>query len=347
MMSGAMEGTDDTPAVGTAAAPRKPVLIDCLQFCNWSDKIFRQMREGGLDVVHATVVYHGSFRDAVHGLKEWNSLFAAHRDLIFLGCSSADIVEARRSGRTAIFLGFQNPSPIGDDLGLVEVFHSLGIRFMQLAYNNQSLLASGWKESRDSGLTLMGRKVVEEMNRLGMVVDMSHAGERSALEAIEASKVPVAVTHANPATWRSTRRNLSEDVIGALAETGGMVGFSLYPHHLRGGSDCSIGDFCEMAARTAERHGAAVLGIGSDLCQDRPPSALSWMREGRWSGVAADPTADGFPAQPSWFRDNRDFGNLAKGLSAAGFDSSEVAGIMGGNWLRYLQGVLGGEDGAK
>ena len=126
-----------------------------------------------------------------------------------------------------------------------------------------------------------------------------------------------------------------------------MIGLSLYPHHLRGGSDCSLGDFCEMVARTAERHGAGVLGIGSDLCQDRPPSALTWMREGRWSGAAADPNAEGFPAQPSWFRDNRDFGNLAKGLSAAGFDSSEVAGIMGGNWLRYLQGVLGGEDGAR
>ena len=141
-MSGTLEGADDTPAVGTAAAPRKPVLIDCLQFCNWSDKIFRQMRKGGLDAVHATVVYHGSFRDAVHGLEEWNRLFAAHRGLIFSGRTSADVVEARRSGRTAIFLGFQNPSPIGDDLGLVEVFHSLGIRFMQLAYNNQSLLAS-------------------------------------------------------------------------------------------------------------------------------------------------------------------------------------------------------------
>ena len=304
-MSETLEGTDDSAALGTAGALRKPMLIDCLQFCNWSDRIFRQMREGGLDAVHATVVYHGCFRDAVHGLEEWNRLFAAHRDLIVPGRTSGDIAEARRSGRTAIFLGFQNPSPIGDDFGLVEVFHSLGIRFMQLAYNNQSLLASGWKESCDSGLTLMGRKVVSEMNRLGMVVDMSHAGERSALEAIEASEVPVAVTHANPSSWRNTRRNLSEDVIGALAATGGMVGLSLYPHHLRGGSDCTIGDFCEMTARTAERHGAWILGIGSDLCQDRPPSALTWMREGRWSGTTADPNAEGFPAQPSWFRDNQ------------------------------------------
>ena len=345
-MSRALEGTDDAPADGMAGSPRKPILIDCLQFCNWSDRIFRQMREGGLDAVHATVVYHGSFRDAVHGLEEWNRLFAAHRDLIFPGRTCGDITEARRSGRTAIFLGFQNPSPIGDDLGLVGIFHSLGIRFMQLAYNNQSLLASGWKESRDSGLTLMGRKVVAEMNRLGMVVDMSHAGERSALEAIEASRVPVAVTHANPANWRETRRNLSEEVIGALAETGGMVGLSLYPHHLRGGSDCTIGEFCNMAARTAERHGAGILGIGSDLCQDRPPSALTWMREGRWSGAAEDPNAEGFPARPSWFRDNRDFGNLAKGLSAAGFDSSEVEGIMGGNWFRFLERALGKADGA-
>ena len=332
--------------MNTGAQHDELYLIDCLQFCNWSTKVFRQMRDGGLDAVHATLVYHGSFRDAVHAIEAWNRLFAEHSKFIFRGRSCRDIIDAKRSGRTAIFLGFQNPSPIGDDIGLVEIFHSLGIRFMQLTYNNQSLLASGWMEANDSGLTLMGRRVIDEMNRLGMVVDMSHAGARSALDAMEYSALPVAVTHANPASWRNTRRNLSDDVIGALAQTGGMMGFSLYPHHLCGGSECSIGQFCAMVAETADRYGAGFLGIGSDLCQDRPPSALSWMREGRWSGKIVDGKLEGFPPQPSWFRDNRDFCRIGEGLGAVGFDSTEIEGIMGGNWFRYLQRVLIEPDGA-
>jgi microsomal dipeptidase-like Zn-dependent dipeptidase len=102
---------------------------------------------------------------------------------------------------TGIVFGAQNCSPIEDDVGLVEIVHDLGLRFMQLSYNNQSLLATGCYEAEDPGLTRMGRQVVKEMNRVGLVVDMSHSAERSTLEAIEASERPIAITHANPAFW--------------------------------------------------------------------------------------------------------------------------------------------------
>ena len=110
---------------------------------------------------------------------------------------------ARETGRTAIFFGSQNPSCIEDDIGLVEVLHTLGLRFMQLTYNNQSLLATGCYEDDDTGLTRMGRAVVAEMNRVGLVIDMSHSGDRSTLEAIEHSTRPIAITHANPSSWHA------------------------------------------------------------------------------------------------------------------------------------------------
>jgi membrane dipeptidase len=124
----------------------------------------------------------------------------------------------------------------------VEILHTLGLRFMQLSYNNQSLLATGCYEAEDPGLTRMGREVIAEMNRVGLVVDMSHSAERSTLEAMEVSQRPIAITHANPAFWHPARRNKSDTVLRALAETGGMLGFSLYPHHLKGGSDCTLQD---------------------------------------------------------------------------------------------------------
>ncbi len=314
-------------------------LIDGLQYANWSEKIFRQLRAGGLDAVQVTITYHENFRETVLNIEQWNRWFERHPDLIFQGRTAADIEEARRSRRTAVFFGSQNPSCMEDDIGLVEVLHTLGLRFMQLTYNNQSLLASGCYEKEDGGLTRMGREVVTEMNRVGLVVDMSHSGERSTFEAIEHSSRPIAITHANLKSWHPALRNKTDGLLRALGESGGMLGVSTYPHHLKDGSRCSLQSFCDMIARAIELVGPEQVGMGSDLCQDQPDSVVEWMRVGRWTkridfgeGSAGQP---GFPAMPSWYRDNRDFQGIAAGLEAAGLARSEVDGVMGGNWARF------------
>lgn len=320
-------------------------LIDNLQYANWSENIFRQMRTGCVDAVHVTIAYHESFREMVLNLEAWNRWFERFPDLIFKGTTGADVRLAQETGRTAIFFGFQNPSPIEDDIGLIEICHQLGIRFMQLTYNNQSLLATGCYEAEDSGLTRFGKQAVAEMNRVGLVVDMSHSAERSTLEAIDASARPIAITHANPAWWHPALRNKSDTVLRALTERGGMLGFSVYPHHLKGGGACTLESFCAMVAEAADRYGAENLGIGTDLCQDQPDSVVEWMRVGRWSkamdygeGSADNP---GFPPMPDWFADNRDFGNIRAGLIANGFSEAEADGIMGGNWLRFYDDNFG------
>ena len=174
------------------------MLIDNLQYANWSEKIFRQMREGGVDAIHVTIAYHENFRETVLNFEQWNRWFEQHPDLIMKGKWASDVDKARDSNRTAIFFGFQNPSPIEDDIGLVEIVHTLGARFMQLSYNNQSLLATGCYEQNDTGITRMGKSVIKEMNRVGLVVDMSHSADRSTIEAADISTRPIAITHANP-----------------------------------------------------------------------------------------------------------------------------------------------------
>lgn len=314
--------------------------IDGLQYANWSEKIFRQMREGQVDAVHVTIAYHENFRETVANIEQWNRYFERFPELILHGKTAADVDVARASHRTAIFYGLQNPSPIEDDIGLVEILHALGVRFMQLSYNNQSLLATGCYEETDPGITRMGRQFIAEMNRVGLVVDMSHSSDRSTLEAAEISKRPIAITHANPHDWAPARRNKRAPVIRAVTEAGGMLGFSLYPHHLAGGGDCSLVGFCTMIARTADLYGVDCLGIGSDLCQDQPDSVVEWMRVGRWTKQIdygeGSASAPGFPPMPDWFTDNRDFSNLADGLSSVGMNSDEVAAIMGGNWYRFF-----------
>jgi len=314
--------------------------IDGLQYCNFSEKIFRQMREGGVDAVHVTIAYHETFRETVLNFERWNRWFEEYPDLILKGLTAADIDRARDTGRTAIFFGFQNPSPMEDDIGLIEILHTLGARFMQLTYNNQSLLATGCYEDEDAGITRMGRQVIAEMNRVGLVIDMSHSADRSTIEAAEISERPIVISHANPYDWAHARRNKRPEVLRAVTDNGGKLGFSLYPHHLKGKSDCTLEDFCTMIARTADTYGVEHLGIGSDLCQDQPDAVVEWMRVGRWTKQIdygeGSATAPGFPPMPSWFRDNRDFGNIEDGLRKTGMSEAEVAGIMGGNWYRFF-----------
>ena len=324
-------------------------LIDNLQYANWSEKIFQQMQEGGVCAVHVTIAYHEMFRETVANVETWNRWFERFPELIFHGRTGDDVRRAKIEGRTAIFFGFQNPSPIEDDIGLVEIWHALGARFMQLTYNNQSLLATGCYEAEDPGVTRMGRQVIKEMNRVGLVVDMSHSAERSTLEAIEVSERPIAITHANPNFWHPARRNKSDAVLRALGQSGGMLGFSMYPHHLKDKSDCTLTSFCEMIARTADVMGVDNIGLGSDLCQDQPDRVVEWMRVGRWSkeidygeGSAGDA---GFPPMPDWFEDNRHFGNIAAGLIAHGFSEADTAAVMGENWLRFYDENFGPANG--
>ena len=317
--------------------------IDNLQYCNWSRKIFEINRSAGLDAVHVTIVYHEDFDELQLEIKKWEKLFHENSDLIFPGKNFQDIDKANKENKTAIFFGFQNCSPIEDDINLVEKVHQLGCRFMQLTYNNQSLLATGCYEKVDSGVTNFGREVIREMNRVGLVVDMSHSAEKSTIDAIEFSEKPIAITHANPSFWHPAKRNKSSDLLKILSDSGGMLGLSLYPHHLKDNTNCTLDSFCEMVAKTAEIMDVKKIGIGSDLCLDHPDTVVEWMRNGSWSKSKnygeGSKNKPGFPKQPDWFLDARGFSNIEKGLKKAGFSDTETHGILGNNWYNFYKSI--------
>ena len=317
--------------------------IDNLQYCNWSKEIFQINNKAQLDAVHVTIAYHEDFKEVKKNIETWNSHFKDNKDLIFHGKTFKDIEKAHQEKKTAIFFGFQNCSPIEDDISLVEKVYDLGARFMQLTYNNQSLLATGCYEKNDSGVTRMGKEAIKEMNRLGLVVDMSHSAEKSTFDAIELSSKPIAITHANPSFWFGAKRNKSNELLKALADSKGMLGLSLYPHHLKDTSNCTLESFCEMAAKTVELMGVKQVGIGSDLCIGHPNSVVEWMRNGTWTktkdygeGSSKNPN---FPKQPKWFEDARGFKNLEQGLKKVGFQDAEVNDILGNNWYNFYRGI--------
>ena len=317
--------------------------IDNLQYCNWSRETFEFNRTAGLDAVHVTIVYHEDYNELLTETKKWEKLFKDNSDIIFQGWDYKDIEKANKEKKTAIFFGFQNCSPIEDDIKLVEKIHKLGCRFMQLTYNNQSLLATGCYEKIDSGVTNFGREVIKEMNRVGVVIDMSHSAEKSTIDAIELSQKPIAITHANPSFWHPAKRNKSSDLLKILSDSGGILGLSLYPHHLKNNTNCTLESFCEMVAKTAEIMNIKQIGIGSDLCLQQPDSVVEWMRNGTWSKSTNFGEGPRFkarsPPQPQSFEDPRGFLNIENGLRQVGFSDEETNGILGNNWYSFYKSI--------
>ncbi|MFA0088132.1 membrane dipeptidase [Vibrio sp. 10N.261.51.F12] len=317
------------------------IVIDGLQYCNWDREYFQTLQSSGITAVHATMVYHENARETLTRFAEWNLRFEQNADLIMPVHSMADIELAKAQGKVGIFFGAQNCSPIEDEIGLIEVMRQQGLLIMQLTYNNQSLLATGCYESHDSGVTRFGKQAIEEMNRVGMIVDMSHSAERSTLEAIDLSSRPICISHANPTFAFDALRNKSNDVIKALTARGGLIGFSLYPFHLPNGCQCSLDDFCHMVASTADMVGVEHLGIGSDLCLNQPQEVLEWMRNGRWSKAMdygeGSASNSGWPDALPWFCGSAGMENIYNGLIRHGFNESEAGKILGENWFNFLQ----------
>ena len=226
---------------------------------------------------------------------------------------------------------------------MIEKVHNQGCRFMQLTYNNQSLLATGCYEKNDSGVTNFGKEVIREMNRCGIVIDMSHSAEKSTYDAISISQKPIAITHANPSFWYEAKRNKSNDLLKTLADNEGMLGLSLYAHHLKNSTNCKLESFCEMVAKTVDIMGIKHIGIGSDLCLNQPDTVVEWMRNGTWTKTKnfgeGSKKKPGFPKQPEWFLDARGFNNLEIGLKKVGFNQDELNDILGNNWYNFYKGI--------
>lgn len=323
---------------------KEQIIIDGLQYCKWDRDYLNFLKNSGISAVHVTLVYHENARQTLTNFAKWNKLLEDNSDLIVLVKSMDDVVRAKKTNRVGIFFGAQNCSPIDDEIGLVEVMRNLGLLIMQLTYNNQSLLASGCYEQNDSGITRFGKQVIQEMNRVGMIIDMSHSAEQSTLEAIDLSSRPICISHANPNFAHKALRNKSNKVIKALTAKGGLIGFSLYPFHLPNGSDCTLEDFCEMVARSADLFGVNHIGIGSDLCSNQPLEVLEWMRNGTWSKTKdygeGSSSNSGWPDNVHWFNDEKGMENIYDGLLKYGFKVQEVNQILGENWFNFLQNGL-------
>jgi membrane dipeptidase len=320
------------------AQSTRRMTIDAMQYSNWNREIFEEWRAADLACAHVTVSIWEDARETLHELGKWATRINQNSDILAPVRSVADLDQAYAEGKTGVIFGFQNSSPFEDDIRLVETFHDLGVKFAQPTYNIQTLVGGSCYEPTDSGLSRYGALVVGEMNRVGMIPDLSHSGVRTASDILDVSTKPVVYTHANPRFFYDHPRNVPNDLLKKVAASGGAVGLAPYPHLTP--DDCSVEDFCAMAARVVELIGVEHVAIGTDTGLGHADGVLDWIRMGTWTieknygaGSAANP---GWAPLPSWYGGTKDLPDLFSALEKHGFSSDEVDLIAGGNWRRVF-----------
>jgi len=320
-----------------SVAHEELIVFDGLIVANWSPEVFADMRRGGVTAANCTCCVWEGFAGTMANVARWNAWFRVHGDLIVKARVTADICAAKEDGRTAIVLGFQNTSAFEDRLGAVEIFKDSGVGIAQLAYNTQNLAGTGCYESRDSGLSDFGRELVAEMNRVGMLIDLSHVGVRTSEEAIRESAEPVALTHCLPAGLKAHPRNKTDAQLRAVADGGGVVGVTMFPPFLPRGVDSTVDDYVAAIDYVVRLVGEDAVAIGTDFTQGHGADFFEWIT--RDKGHARKLTEFGTIANPRGLRTIGEFPNLTAAMNRAGWSGARVRKVMGENWLRLLAEV--------
>lgn len=314
--------------------------IDGLQINNWNRSVIEEVCSGGIDIVHATVGVWEDTAGAMQRIGAMRHLVRNNADIVRIVTSVAEMEQAKSDGVLGLLFGFQNSSMIGDDPELVGIFSDVGVKCVQLTYNIANHLGSSCYEPNDGGLTLAGNRMVQACNDFGVLIDISHVGNRTGLDAVSASAQPLAITHGNPHSFHAAPRNKPDEVLQGVAARGGMIGVTLYPLFI-GGSEVPREAYCQMIADLAEMVGVDHVGVGTDAVLGWDADALGWMRSGRWNRPKDPSEIPSFPPWPEWFSGPADFANLATGLDDVGFSPEERDKILGGNWFRLFGEVIG------
>lgn len=314
------------------------IVIDGLVIASWSRDLFLDMRKGGLTTASCTVSVWEDFQSTMNNLVEFNGFFRDHADLIMPVKTTADILKAKELGKTGIILSFQNVSAYEDQLGYVQLFKDLGVGVVQMAYNTQNLVGCGCYE-RDGGLSGFGRQIVAEMNRVGVMCDLSHVGEKTSTEVIEASTKPVCYSHCLPSGLKEHPRNKSDEALKFIADHGGFIGVTMFAPFLKKGIESTVDDYIEAVDYVINIAGEDSVGIGTDFTQDHGQDFFDWLMHDK--GYARKLTEFGTIVNPEGIRTLGEFPNLTDAMQRAGWGEQRIRKVMGGNWMRVLGDVWG------
>lgn len=316
----------------------KSIVIDGLVIAKWDRELFEDMRKGGLTAANCTVSVWEGFQATVNNIVAMNKLIEENQDLVCQVRRTSDILKAKDEGKTGIIFGFQNAHAFEDQIGYVEVFKQLGVGIVQMAYNTQNLVGTGCYE-RDGGLSGFGHEIVAEMNRVGVMCDLSHVGAKTSEEVILASKKPVCYSHCLPSGLKDHPRNKSDEELRFIADHGGFVGVTMFAPFLKNGINSTIEDYVEAIDYVVNICGEDAVGIGTDFTQGHGKDFFEWLTHDK--GYARRLTNFGKIVNPLGIRTLGEFPNLTDALSKHGWSDDKVEKIMGANWVRVLADVWG------
>jgi len=301
-------------------------LMDGLSSKTTPEYAERTVTRGGIDAKHETVSGAADdFRDAIDAIRRQQRLVYSLPNV-----SQARTVDDLRADGCSVVFGFQNTTQLEDEPEMVGIFEQLGVRVIQLTYNERNRSADGCTERVDAGLSRFGLEVIEEIESANVVLDLSHVGHTSAREALEAASRPTIFSHSNSAGVLDHPRNVPDDLVRAAAETGGTIGVNAFPDFVAAGRP-TLDDFVDHVSYLRDLVGAEHVSLGLDFLDQVDTGGLPFLDDPEYS----DP-----PYRfPEGLESAADLPNLTSKLVERGFTEDEIRGIMGENLLRVFEAV--------
>lgn len=302
--------------------------------------------EGGTTAGAPTVGGFDGPDVTLKNLARWRRL-TAHDPRLRLVTSAADIKAAKQAGQLGIIFHFQNTTPIADDLNLVEIYKQLGVGMIQLAYNEKNRVGDGCEERTDCGLSNFGMQLIKRLNEAKIVVDCTHTGYRTTMEAIEQSTAPVVFSHSNVKALKDSRRNITDDQIKAAAATGGLIGMVGFPAFVSDAPHPTLDELINHMDYVVDLVGIDHVGLAFDYFLGQAGVADQATADKIYQGALASGQwqAGSYPPPPYHYPQGidtpRTFPNLTRRLLERGYNEEDTRKILGGNWLRVFRAVWG------
>jgi membrane dipeptidase len=321
----------------------RSIIVDALSADEDWDKpepIFEAYKKAGVTAVHTSLA-NRNLAVAMRDLAEWQARLERWPERLLKITKGAHVVEAKKSGRVGVLLGFQNATIVESDVRHLDTLYDAGTRCIQLTYNSRNLLGDGCTERTNAGLSDFGVAVVERMNELGIIVDLSHCGEATSRDGIAVSRRPPAFTHTMCKAIYDHVRAKSDDLLKAIAGKGGMVGMATLGYFIGPTAETSFDDYLRHVDHAVKVAGIDHVGLASDYSIrgiEATHTRESWYV----------PRLSSFKPSyrvrwPSWIKEldpPERFRNIAHGLATRGYTSAQIEKILGGNWARYLGETL-------
>jgi len=331
---------------------QKSFIFDALTTSILDVEYAKKLRSVGINATNYTVastdlfngkVIQDNFVSTCKKIGHWIRVLEKCHEFASLTTNLEEMHKIVDSGKIAIFFGFQNGSPIEDNLDYLDIFYRLGVRFIQLTYNARNYIGNGCGEANDSGLSSFGEKVITRMNELGIVVDLSHCGYQTTMDAIKCSKKPALITHANVKALADTPRNKTDEQISAMAERGGVIGVK----HMLGDTktklaqDTTVADLVDHIDYIVQLVGIDHVAIGTDFTGTTDRSVLERANKNvelirsQFSGPYV-----GKRFKPAGIASISGLPNMTRALVLRGYTDTDIKKILGENWLRVLKDIF-------